>query len=539
MPASEAARKEMLEKVLLLHFPDAPWPVPADFADMLRLALSTQGASHSVGLMIDLKQRQASVVAEVRGSVMALEELQRLSLQDLEVQGSRVGLMWWSWSAPSGAARSKAVDTPREVETLSETEPSELEAFGEVEAPGDAEAPGTAEPECTQSPLPDRLAEELRALHTACSEQWLHTASELRVRREEGLRHKQELRQLSAELGKRPQPSLAGNDNLKVLEDASASLARQLSESKADWQDSRTQLRVALREAQEAQDECVATRRLVDVSFESRQMEDSKAELQVALREAREAQDECVATRRLVDVSFKSMQWEDNREQLQVALREAQEAQDECAATRMLVGASLESRREEVDVHTVKEEAAATACTAVQTELHRMRRDFAKEFGVLEAATRARLDEAASAIDLEALQGHVADVVGDGVELRRQVLALCEASCPPPPLPPEPSRGRAGLAAGAADCGPQVAALRSRLDRAEAQRWDTLGEVRSRCAEVMESVGFLQGEVDRLTAKVDAGEQNSSRGFALLQQALEAVRMDQRELRRGLGIIQR
>merc|ERR1712085_45492 len=134
-----------------------------------------------------------------------------------------------------------------------------------------------------------------------------------------------------------------------------------------------------------------------------------------------------------------------------------------------------------------------------------------------------------SEADLGSLRDELADIAGDGIELRRQVLALCTQS----------SEDRAEVAAlpgiGEEESGAEareIIALRDRLEQLEARDVDS--EVRSQCRNLSDSVRATRVELADLVARMAAGEQNATRGLTMLQQAVEGVRVEHKDLRQAM-----
>jgi len=208
----------------------------------------------------------------------------------------------------------------------------------------------------------------------------------------------------------------------------------------------------------------------------------------------------------------------------------------------------------------VEDVVVAAVRGVLSTELFELRVRVQEELAQQAAAMTSHVADSAeaAAADLSTVRGELADVAGDGVELRRQLLALCDARnlvARPPAIVDEtrPLRTLVAEAEGEEDdekeedstmatllsstTGPNahaLTALRTRLERTEARQWGTLGEVRSRCTEVRDDLQRVRGEVGSLAARVDAGEQNASRGLVMLQTALEALRIEHAELRRSV-----
>lgn len=208
-----------------------------------------------------------------------------------------------------------------------------------------------------------------------------------------------------------------------------------------------------------------------------------------------------------------------------------------------------------------KAEAAAQELLGVK--LKEVRDQMQKDLSKHVADVHARVGERSAALvadwasqralcakmggDLEALQGHLAEVVDDSVEMRRQVLSLCEARnrrasrLEEQELISETALKRGGdesfreVRQECRETAERLGVLSEEVAAVlGAHESTSLGEVRSRCAEVANSMSFVQDEVDRLAAQVSAGEQNASRGLCLLQQAIEALQVDQTELRRAV-----
>jgi len=231
------------------------------------------------------------------------------------------------------------------------------------------------------------------------------------------------------------------------------------------------------------------------------------------------------------------------------------------------------------DAERAGREAAQKAEAAAQEllggKLKELREHTQKELSKHSADIHARMAERSAALvadwasqralcakmggDLETLQGHLAEVVDDCVEMRRQVLSLYEARSRRAPRFEEQellsdSAIRRGddesLRGVRQECretaerlgalSEEVAALLnarnhgsggdcgSCLQMETCLHLDgvTLGEVHSRCVDVANSLTLVQDEVDRLTAQVSAGEQNASRGLCLLQQGIEALQAE-------------
>jgi len=98
----ESARSNIFDNVatsddlggsmLLIRFPNAPWPPPPDFEAKLRGGLVAIGGTMLDKIIVSL--RQGSVIAELSGDSMVLEELRRLPLRKLRVDGFGVSELW-------------------------------------------------------------------------------------------------------------------------------------------------------------------------------------------------------------------------------------------------------------------------------------------------------------------------------------------------------------------------------------------------------------------------------------------------------------
>jgi len=218
------------------------------------------------------------------------------------------------------------------------------------------------------------------------------------------------------------------------------------------------------------------------------------------------------------------------------------------------------------------EDASAAAAAAMLT-LHRAQSEEFAEVSVAAAAASWAKEcaqnqdiHASLCGDIQTLREHLTEVVDDSVEMRRQVLILCEERQGHPPLLALPRRDDepcgqhcecalnserlsrlscevAGMLAAQPALDredPLLAAFRSRLERTEVRSWDTIGEVRSRCADLKDSSDQMQAEIDRLVARVVAGEQNASRGLSLMQQAIEVLQAQQIDLyQRAIGLVEK
>lgn len=207
---------------------------------------------------------------------------------------------------------------------------------------------------------------------------------------------------------------------------------------------------------------------------------------------------------------------------LRSALCRAWDVDDFSAESASIKAANVQVLRSEVEASAVA--AATEQVTALKELLDAEQRHLREQISKELLGQLAELADGSAAVEseLEVFRSGLAEVIGDGVEMRRQVLELCDV-------------WRHSASAGKelqGDGGSHVAALRTRLERVEGAKWDALDEVRSRIAEAAESASSAQREVEILAARVDAGEQNASRGLVMLQQAIEALQQEQAEMRK-------
>jgi len=125
--------------------------------------------------------------------------------------------------------------------------------------------------------------------------------------------------------------------------------------------------------------------------------------------------------------------------------------------------------------------------------------------------------------DIDTLQRHLAEVVDDSLDMRKQVLTLCDARC-------QSAHGNSGLhihdlSQRLNALSDDVSALSHTLASPQSQQ---IAAIRT---EVGASVVALQGEVRRLSSQLVAGEQNAQRGLSLLQRAVESLQDELHQLK--------
>jgi len=187
----------------------------------------------------------------------------------------------------------------------------------------------------------------------------------------------------------------------------------------------------------------------------------------------------------------------------------------------------------------VGQEAAQRATHGVlreqQLQLDEFRCQMSEDLEERVDAMVATLDEqsgiqhsstAALRLDMEALKSEMADALGDGVQMCRQVLALHGTDA---------SISQQVAIAEDEEVLWQLKAVQNKFERTEAQQQEAVAEVRTRCSEFTGNLRLLRSDADRLASKLEAGEQNSSRGIALLQRAVEVVNAEQEDLRRTVS----
>eukprot|EP00933_Yihiella_yeosuensis_P058209 TRINITY_DN5851_c2_g1_i1.p1 TRINITY_DN5851_c2_g1~~TRINITY_DN5851_c2_g1_i1.p1 ORF type:complete len:370 (+),score=104.02 TRINITY_DN5851_c2_g1_i1:112-1110(+) len=142
---------------------------------------------------------------------------------------------------------------------------------------------------------------------------------------------------------------------------------------------------------------------------------------------------------------------------------------------------------------------------AFSVELWEVRRHLTEELGVQASSFNARLaaGSACATAEVDGLRSELSEALEDSIELRRQLLALCEA--------------------------------RARDEREHAMQ-PLVAAPRHEGSAASSPPMALQSDVEVLAARQEAAEQNSSRGIALLQQAVEALSIEHKLIRSSLAV---
>eukprot|EP00931_Biecheleriopsis_adriatica_P077052 TRINITY_DN5068_c0_g1_i8.p1 TRINITY_DN5068_c0_g1~~TRINITY_DN5068_c0_g1_i8.p1 ORF type:complete len:725 (+),score=196.45 TRINITY_DN5068_c0_g1_i8:60-2177(+) len=253
----QPSRGGSVSEVLLLHFPDAAWPAPAGFEEALALQLRAGAARAAAQSSLRLLPREAGFVAEVRAPGPALEELQQLPLQDIEIQGSRCGLVWRSWTSAAAEAESPAASSP-----LFPASPASVMAAEapspkrRLRQPAAETSVGKEDEDVTPVVQLRAMQSELASLRALgaenCAErgEWLEELQEMsasiRHQREDGLRLQHELDTLAEEL--RP-AILAPAASIEEGTAEQLALNGQLCSMAEEWSAGVSELRLALQQA--------------------------------------------------------------------------------------------------------------------------------------------------------------------------------------------------------------------------------------------------------------------------------------------------
>eukprot|EP00927_Polykrikos_kofoidii_P024293 TRINITY_DN22112_c0_g1_i1.p1 TRINITY_DN22112_c0_g1~~TRINITY_DN22112_c0_g1_i1.p1 ORF type:complete len:2066 (-),score=374.45 TRINITY_DN22112_c0_g1_i1:93-5507(-) len=493
---------EEVREVLLLHFQDAPWPPPLEFESKLRSGLRGLGTACSPELR--MVHRDGNIVVEVHGSQDELDELQALPLSNLVIDGLQLGLWWKSWAGSRGGCR-----PPPAAESLPGR--SDLKVGRGLEA-----GPNPQE-EIQQSRPTVRSQGRLQSSRTGESSRGtargggrggrrvrrgiLVTAGVDNVPSSTALHIPAQLSSpsVSAIVSDAEAIALVGKDfpSGATYADVPNSLVE-------EWHEGMAELREAL---------CRTWALESEPAPSTLALGGSGCHISAAAKAATLAAEN---TCQELIVSFDA--------RLEAAVTDSAEA----LAAQTVQEARLAALRHDLEAMRGDTSEAVEAYHESTLAVHDMiglESREAREFTSLElqrhaSAVAKYLAELATAEELEGVRYKLAEAIGDGVELRRQVLALCKKQA-------EPTKGAKEAAAAAEEiCDEfrrQLTGLQGRVEHTEVWQWDTLGEMRERCADVAGGLGHVRDEVERLTEKVNAVEQNTSRGIALLQQAIAAV----------------
>lgn len=203
-----------------------------------------------------------------------------------------------------------------------------------------------------------------------------------------------------------------------------------------------------------------------------------------------------------VAIGSAAMRWAGNVRELKAAMHVTWEAEDALMAETQIVAPAAPA---------VKLEQFEVALDAVRSnmsrELNNTKNSLETQLAKCEAVALSECR--AMAQGLQHLRASMAEAVGDSVELRHQVLALCQ-------LRADPDRSaEASLK--------DIAALRARFVRSEDRQREVVAEVRGRVGGLEQSLTEVRGKLGHIADQVDAEGQNATRGLALLQSAVEAL----------------
>eukprot|EP00930_Biecheleria_cincta_P016836 TRINITY_DN13564_c0_g1_i1.p1 TRINITY_DN13564_c0_g1~~TRINITY_DN13564_c0_g1_i1.p1 ORF type:complete len:2529 (-),score=664.66 TRINITY_DN13564_c0_g1_i1:53-7279(-) len=441
-------------EVLLLHFPEAEWPAPPGFQDSLALRLRSWAADVAAKVSLRLLPREAGLVAEARGPSSTLDALQRLPLQDLDIHSCRCSLVWRSWaSAPSAATGSAAGARPQQGIQQGQQAATKLHPSATPRSPASSSGSKPAAGSADDRP-----------------------------------RHVQ-----GALLVEPPGEVLA--EELKLLKNQ---LAEERCLHRQEW-------------AEFASGLCTYREEGAEFHSQLRALSEELQSMNLAAQSEPETRHEAVNSERIEMLqqlatmgpwSSFAKEWSVGFSELSSALRETWEVED--APVAAVPGQSVQAEQ-----LAFLQESVVELRGSLSVELWEVRRRFSEEFAAQAADFGRQLSQGweTSSADLDGVRADLAEVVGDSVELRKQLLALCKAS--------EESKQRDHFV------------LSSISDVRHTSVEDQLGGLHDRWVEAIQSV-------DVLGARQEAAEQNSARGLALLQQAIQTLATDQEELRRAV-----
>eukprot|EP00929_Paragymnodinium_shiwhaense_P050151 TRINITY_DN25277_c0_g1_i2.p1 TRINITY_DN25277_c0_g1~~TRINITY_DN25277_c0_g1_i2.p1 ORF type:complete len:778 (-),score=246.19 TRINITY_DN25277_c0_g1_i2:371-2584(-) len=475
--AAKARRSSgpVVREVLLLAFEGKAWPLPPNFGrDWLQSLREQLGVAKLSELALDFRGEGGSIIGEVQGPRDTLMELQALPLESVTVLGM-------SWKTLPNQCPDGDEEDDEQSFAFDDVDDDDGPAQGELTSHAEL---GSLQQEVFQARgFAASSAEDCRKLAEEVSTQKAASAqAEMELRKwqsemqttVEALR--QEQRQASKEESgqeRPPEPTPSETPQTVAVAKPRSVRTEVVDTNLQEWRSSLTELRGALcrtwaAEPPAAVSDAAAVAAAAIISEEQRQM--------VAMTSARAAAD-------AVWSDFAG-NFEAKVESTMAAACSAQVAlAEDVVRLRSEVAAELRSTAG----HTTSEAASSDLHKFVEAEVHRA-----------EASVDARVSDCEEAVSngLQTVRSQLAEALGDVVQLRRQVLSLCDSS---------------GLTISSADA------------VAEAQ---AVADLTSRCSELAVALRTVQEDVLRLSQEVSATEQNTLRGIALMQNAVETVRAD-------------
>lgn len=178
----------------------------------------------------------------------------------------------------------------------------------------------------------------------------------------------------------------------------------------------------------------------------------------------------------------------------------AEPSSEEAMRTAMCGGGTGGAGSSRVSPRSSSRESKNVTRSFLRSALASVREHFDSKVANAESASSSQLAEVSAALsaDLRAVRECMEVLVGDGVEMRRQLLSVCEAR-ERSSRPSTPGRGGFAVVHGGAE------------------------------------LGFSKRDIEAVRARVDVCEQNNAKGLAMLHNAVEAVRSETMAIRRGIA----